>query len=96
MPETDSMSSSVIGRIERQPGEVVVHELGEERERRHRVHEVVQEELLALLGVGLGLPDDRVGHRQHLDGVGVAAALADLLLLVLVVGPCDVDAGIAR
>ena len=63
MPETDSMSSSVIGRVERQPGEVVVHQLGEERERGHGVDEVVQEELLALLGVRLGLPDDRVGHR---------------------------------
>ena len=95
MPETDSMSSSVMGASSARPGEVVVHELGQQRERGHGVDEVVQEELLALLGVGLGLADDGVGHRQHLDGVGIAASLADLLLLVLVVRAGDVDVGIA-
>ena len=59
------------------------------------VDQIVEEELLALFGVRLGLAYDRVCHRQHFDGLRVPAALADLLLLVLVVRACDVDVGVA-
>ncbi len=74
----------------------MVHQLGQQGQRRLRVDQVVEEELLALLGVGPRLADDRVGHRQHLDRSSVAPALADALLLVLVVRAGDVDVGVAR
>ena len=91
MPFTDSISSSVIGSSRAMPGEVVVHQLGEQRQGGHRVDEVVEEELLAVLGLGAGLAHHRVGHRQHLHAVGVAPALGEPLLLVLVVRAGDVD-----
>ena len=95
MPETDSISSSVMGSLECHAREVVVHELRQQRERRHGVDQVVEEQLLALLGVGLGLADHRVDHRQHLDRLGLAPVCRHPLLLVLVVDAGDVDVGVA-
>ena len=44
------------GVVQLHAGEVVVHELREQRERRLRVYEGVEEEVLVLLGVGVDSP----------------------------------------
>ena len=44
------------GRVELQPGEVIIHQLREQRQRSLRVDELVEKELLALLGVGVDSP----------------------------------------
>jgi Amidohydrolase family len=74
----------------------VVHQLGQQGQGCLWIDELVEEQLLALLRVGARLADNRVGHRQHLHLRGIASALGDPLLLVLVVRPGDVDVGIAR
>jgi hypothetical protein len=59
------------------------------------IDQVVQQELLAVLGLGPRLAHDRIRHRQHLHRLGIATSLPDALLLVAVVRAGDVDVGVA-
>ncbi len=81
--------------VEGQPGEVVVHELRQQRQRRLGIDQGVEEEVLALLGVGMGLTHDGVHHGQHLHRVRVPPGGGDGVLLVLVVRTGDLEAGVA-
>src|ERR1700730_16364181 len=78
------------GRVEFQPGEVVVHQLGQERHRGLRVDELVEEDLFPVLGLEPGFADHGVDHGQHLHRLWIAALGGDELLLVLAVRPRDV------
>ena len=76
-------------------GEVVIHQLRQQRQRCHRMYEIVEEHGFALLGVGFGLAHHRVGHGTDANGGGIAAGVGDAVLLIGVVAARDLDAGVA-
>ena len=48
-------------------GEVVVHQLGQQHQRGLGINQFMEEQLLALFGLGVRFADDGVHHGQHLD-----------------------------